>query len=1250
MSNNIRILLLVLTFLFIGTAITINSTIHDKHILDTESKALTKKIHAKEDIIDDIFQDELLLKTFANCERYPLQVREIAKKYQEQSIHLFVYRKNEPIFWNFNIYVPESLNGLKNDLSYISTENRSFVVKKKEINEDISILALVTVKRLSKNSDDYRKPLVKQQIPYTSSLEIADFSDDQNVKNIYSKSNTYLFSVKLTSDRYNNTFVKIQLLCWILASLAFVILIQGTCMDIAKRGRPGLSIVLLAITFFLLRLLDFHTNWLTANSALAIFKPENYAYPPFTPDLRSFIANSIVILLLICHCIYVKNILVIPDKLKGKPYGIFVFYLLLCLLYIAFNRIFYYLGTIVTHSSIADYNFIDILKLNPFDFSLVLAYSINIFSLILLTDFILYLGKRLYDKIPYTINIQLIVLVQFLILAALNNDFTLVNVLIGTIILVRSFDQSIFKEKNISTQVICLVALAFITAIVFSKAYKTVQEEQLRQTIAFLKSNDDPEAIVQFDSMENDILSDTYFPKILEFSYPNVDGKYLTSYIKRKYLNGYLSKYDFQGYYYINDIPVEPYNTNKIKEYREKVINSTKVNSESSFYKASTELGTLEYFAVIKMLISDENELTLFLNFTNKAFNQALPFPIILDGDKNEQQLSQKNLSENSYAFYKNGSLITQNGKFVYPRTDASFPQQIGEYITLKEEGRFIHMLYRPNSYTTIIVSKEAQSYWEFIALASSSFLLLYVIMAFVNLGVVLIPIFMSQKLSFRHLAYRFYRLRENIRYSTRIQTLVILSVLLAVIISGIITFVSISYQAEENRKTEKIEYISKISNRIESNIYNLSQQEVLSNIEDLIKSTSNVLTTDFNLYNSKGKLLYATQPKIYDQRLISPYIHMDALLNLNVLKKNGILNKEILAGFRYDVTYATIRNANYQTLAYLSIPYFASNEEETTSQNILLNTILNIYTIIIIILAFLSAFIARKITEPLQIIGQKLAETTLSGKPIEPLYWDKNDEIGALIKEYNQMLIKLEENATQLRNKERETAWREMAQQVAHEIKNPLTPMKLGIQLLSRSFHENDPQLKERFKKISTSFIEQIDALSHIASEFSSFAKLPETKMVAIDLIEKIYKSTDTYNSNPNIQISLRNNTRLQKVTVLGDRGQLLRTFNNLIKNAIEASSKRRKLTVDIVINRLGTDSIEIQVKDNGIGVSEEARPNIFRPNFTTKSSGTGLGLAFVKQTIESMNGTIRFESTINVGTTFFIKIPLYQDKQPIS
>src|SRR5690606_19575844 len=179
--------------------------------------------------------------------------------------------------------------------------------------------------------------------------------------------------------------------------------------------------------------------------------------------------------------------------------------------------------------------------------------------------------------------------------------------------------------------------------------------------------------------------------------------------------------------------------------------------------------------------------------------------------------------------------------------------------------------------------------------------------------------------------------------------------------------------------------------------------------------------------------------------------------------------------------------------------------------------------------------------------------ETQLSNKINEPLYWDRNDEIGMLIKEYNHMLIKLEESAKQLRDVERETAWREMAKQVAHEIKNPLTPMKLGIQQLIRSYQENDSRFEERFQRISTSIIEQIDLLSTIATEFSAFAKLPETSLVQIDLVAKIRKAINLFSNTSNTTINLINETSDKSVFVQGDRDQFLRTFNNLFKNAIE-------------------------------------------------------------------------------------------------
>ncbi|HMR18494.1 MAG TPA: hypothetical protein PKA53_04270, partial [Sphingobacterium sp.] len=965
MSTKIRIFLAILTFSLIATAVTINQVVEDKDILDLDSKHLTKSIHEKEREIENIFSDSLLLKTFANSDRYPLQIREISKKYLEKFIYLYVYKDNKPIFWSSNIYVPETTDGLKKDATYVIAENRSFVIKKKQINDEITILALVVVKRFFKSTNESLRPAIMHRLVSSNNLEIADFGDNQNIKNIYSKNNTYLFSVKLNTGMHNSIFVKIQLLCWILATLTIIILIQGLCLDMAKKGYPWLSIVVLCITFFLIRLADLATNWLAENSSMEIFDPTNYTYNFFTPNLWSLLVNSVSLIWIICYCIYIKDRLKIKAKFEKGYRSLGIFYLLICFLYVAYYSIFYLLGTMVTHSSINEYNYLEIVKNHPFSIYFICVYCINVLFLILLTDFVLHIGKKISNKITHNINIQLLVLVQFLIIGAIVSNATFTNIFIALIILFRSFDLSIFTVNNISTRVITLVALAMMTSITFSKSIEATQEKHLQKNISYLKSNDDPEAISIFDSLEKDILQDDYLHKTIRFSLSHPNTDLFESYLKRKYINGYLSKYEFKSYYYVNNAPLGDYASNKIEEYREKVINSTKIGSTSNFYKLSTDFGTLVYFAVLSFPISDDEELTVILDFTNKAFTPTLPFPVVLYANTKEQQLNQQDLSGNSYAFYKNGALVTQNGSYIYPNTNTSFPKAINTYITLDDEPDFIHVLYNPNAFTTIVVSKKTQSYWEFIALASFSFLILYVLTALIEVTWIILPIFTSKNLSLSALMFRVYKLRSRIRYSTRIQTLVITSVLLAVIISGVITLISVSYQSERNRQNEKLEYISKIANKIENSIHNSSNNSAIANIENLIRDVSDVLITDFNLYNNSGKLIYTTQPKIYDQHFISQYIHIDALLNLNVLKKSEILNKESVAELKYDVSYATIRNANYQTLAYLSIPYFSSADENTNSQNTLLNTILNIYTIIIILFAFLSVFIANKITEP---------------------------------------------------------------------------------------------------------------------------------------------------------------------------------------------------------------------------------------------------------------------------------------------
>ena len=257
---------------------------------------------------------------------------------------------------------------------------------------------------------------------------------------------------------------------------------------------------------------------------------------------------------------------------------------------------------------------------------------------------------------------------------------------------------------------------------------------------------------------------------------------------------------------------------------------------------------------------------------------------------------------------------------------------------------------------------------------------------------------------------------------------------------------------------------------------------------------------------------------------------------------------------------------------------------------------------------------------------------------------WKRDDEIGQLVKQYNKMVEALAESADKLSRSERESAWREMAQQVAHEIKNPLTPMKLSVQHLQRAWNEKSGNLDELVQRISKTMIEQIDTLSVIASEFSNFAKMPRPKNEVLDLDEMIRSAVNLFAVTPGLEIHFEENPG--KRLVFADREQLSRAFSNLLKNAIQAIPENKKGMIGIAIKTENGLHV-ISVSDNGSGIPKALQSKIFSPNFTTKTSGMGLGLAMVKSATELLGGNIWFETTEGKGSVFYISLPAYYPAQ---
>ena len=293
------------------------------------------------------------------------------------------------------------------------------------------------------------------------------------------------------------------------------------------------------------------------------------------------------------------------------------------------------------------------------------------------------------------------------------------------------------------------------------------------------------------------------------------------------------------------------------------------------------------------------------------------------------------------------------------------------------------------------------------------------------------------------------------------------------------------------------------------------------------------------------------------------------------------------------------------------------------------------VYLLMLIIAIILAYFISKYITRSLQTISDKMNRTNLT-RENEKIYLESpGEEIGKLVDSYNRMIDELEESAVKLAKSEREQAWREMAKQVAHEIKNPLTPLRLTVQSFERKFDPNDPDIHKKVKEFSKTLIQQIDTMSNIATAFSSFADMPAQQNETLNVVKVVRLALEIFTEDYIHFISDE-----EEIIAKLDRTQLIRVITNLVKNAIQAVPNVDSPRILVTVASDGPE-VKISVADNGVGISDEFKHRIFEPKFTTKSSGTGLGLGMVKNIVENYGGTITFTSKVGKGTVFCIKFP---------
>jgi nitrogen fixation/metabolism regulation signal transduction histidine kinase len=412
--------------------------------------------------------------------------------------------------------------------------------------------------------------------------------------------------------------------------------------------------------------------------------------------------------------------------------------------------------------------------------------------------------------------------------------------------------------------------------------------------------------------------------------------------------------------------------------------------------------------------------------------------------------------------------------------------------------------------------------------------------------------------------------------------------------------------------------------------------------MDDLLEKLSNIFYTDINMYDEKGELLATSRPEIIENNLISNRMNTLAYLEMVINHSSEYIHNENIGGLEYLSAYVPFVNSENKLLAYLNLPYFTRQDELTSEITNLVVAIINIMVLMSLLSFTFAVFLSNKLTLPLRLLQESFARVSLNSRN-EKISYNAQDEIGSLVSEYNKMVDQLTLSAELLAKSERESAWREMAKQVAHEIKNPLTPMRLSIQHLQRSINDKKENWEEQFERLSKMLIEQIDDLSSIATEFSNFAKMPPLQNEKLDLVEKLIDTCKLFENTENIEIKL-NVYGISELYVYADREQLSRVFINLMKNAIQSLLESRNGKVLLSLEKKEDKAI-IRFRDNGKGIPEEIRDKLFQPNFTTKSGGMGMGLAIVESILKNAGGMVYYETELNKGSTFIVELPIYHE-----
>lgn len=798
-----------------------------------------------------------------------------------------------------------------------------------------------------------------------------------------------------------------------------------------------------------------------------------------------------------------------------------------------------------------------------------------------------------------------------------------VSIIFIALIVIINKHLPVKRSHSFYKYLLLIIVFAAATSIVVNKARLTIKDNHQYATLNVLSISNDKLVENAFNDFDDKMPHDTAVVKYLKDSTQRLKQGF-EEYLKKTYFFQVSKQYNIQLTICEPDEPLEIKPENIItdcSDYFDSFINEVDhEKADSNLYLISDIPGSIYYFGK-KSINGYGKQIDIYLEFFFTYIPEGLGYPELLVKHADREV----DLSGYSFARYRKGQLVNKFGEFTYLTSLTEMDKFNDDKLFQLHSST--HIKHKTSNDNYIVISRPNEN----VSVQLVTFSALFVIYLVLILTIVLL-LFGKRAIVL---------IRES--FQSRLQVIFLSTISLIIILLAIITLFYINIdnnnrieeQLSEKTNSVIIELQHKLGDN--ENFYNIDEVE----LEYLLKKFSLVFFSDINLYNPNGELISTSRPEMYDRGLLSKMVNPMAFEELFIKNKLSYITQENIGNTTYYSSYAPIMLRGDKPAGIINLPYFAKQSEVNMSYNLMIYTFINLFVILGIVGTIIAILLSRIITRPLAVLQENLSTIQID-KRNEIIKWKGHDEIGQLISAYNEMIEKLEQSTELLKQSERESAWREVAQQIAHEIKNPLTPMKLNIQYLEKAFNEKDPDLDEKVKNISELLINQIETLNKVAEMFSDFTKLKTGKFQKVDLVKVINDTVKLYLRHSDVVFDFNKEPDRQYFTGAFEK-DLSRLFTNLAKNAIHSleNNKNGKITIEIESSR---NFHHVTFTDNGKGIPDEAKANIFQPYFTTKSKGTGLGLAIVKNIMNEIGGEITFESRLGFGTSFKLKFPAFK------